>query len=622
MTVAEGELTAAAPRAGVWHADWLVRIEARTCAAEGSDSTRRWNGVATTLEVEGEAGSDLRIAEDTDRVVVFSGVLTNQRELDPKSDDAADVVRRLIAAQGDRAFVALRGSFAALVWHRASGTLQVVRDQVGLAPIYYAKTTRGWTLSPSPDRLVTEPGVSREADAVALSEWLCGWFPAIEDTAYRDVKRVPPASVLSLVGQEAQARQYWDPLPDRGSIEYVTESELEAVGPALVRAVERASSPGNPALFLSGGLDSIAVAVALSEVAAQPSPAPLALSLAFPEGAANERAIQVGVAERLGLRQQVVAFDEAVGPRGLIGEALALSATWPQPMWNVWTPAYLPLAAHAAADGRKVVLTGRGGDEWFTVSPYLLADQLKRGDIAGAWRLVQSRRRSNNLRGARAIARLVWLTAGRPLGSAAMDAIAPRTWHRRRRRRLLGERPDWVAPDPAIRAAMDERIDRWIDPARPAGGFYRRETRLALRHPAITHDMEETQEFGRRQGLRMLHPFWDVDLIELAYRIPPETLLRDGQSKWPLRRMVTSRLPGLGLERRGKVSAERVFGGLLGQQAPPILQQLQGPRALARIGVVGASVIEASRRLSPSDWGGPGRLWTLLNLETWVRQRA
>jgi hypothetical protein len=147
---------------------------------------------------------------------------------------------------------------------------------------------------------------------------------------------------------------------------------------------------------------------------------------------------------------------------------------------------------------------------------------------------------------------------------------------------------------------------------------------LALRHPAIAHDMEETQEFGRRHGMRMVHPFWDVDVIELAHRVPPDVLMQDGRSKWLLRRRLTARLPGLGLERRGKVSARRVFQDLLEREAPPVLQNLGGPQALARIGVVATSGIESTGQL-PSlteRWGGSGRLWTLLNLETWVRQRA
>jgi hypothetical protein len=92
-------------------------------------------------------------------------------------------------------------------------------------------------------------------------------------------------------------------------------------------------------------------------------------------------------------------------------------------------------------------------------------------------------------------------------------------------------KPEWVAPDPAIRRAMEDRLDRWIDPARPAGGFYQREGRTALRHPAVTHDMEETQEFGRRHDARVMHPFWDIDLIEMLHRVPPALLMADGRSK-------------------------------------------------------------------------------------------
>src|SRR4030095_8947193 len=59
---------------------------------------------------------------------------------------------------------------------------------------------RRWLFSASPDALVARPGVSRAIDAVALSEWLCGWYPAVEDTAFRDVKRVPPATVTAIRG--------------------------------------------------------------------------------------------------------------------------------------------------------------------------------------------------------------------------------------------------------------------------------------------------------------------------------------------------------------------------------------------------------------------------------------
>ena len=606
-----------------WHAEWLAHVG----PGGGLEAApRRWREAGDAFTLTGIDGSDVRIAESARHVVVFTGALVNASEIDALATDAdaARLVLGLFESEGVAAFEHLRGPFVVMVWDRQRGALVVARDQVGLEPMFYARAGRDWWFSPSPDVLVRQPGVSRAFDAVALSEWLCGWFPAIEDTAYRDVKRVPPGSVLTVAGASADIRKYWEPFRDDAPVQYLREDELDVFEPTLARAVGRTLSVGDPAILLSGGLDSIAVAVAAADQApARGRAAPLALSLVFPDKASNEERVQAGVAARLGLEQQLVPFHEAVGPEGLVAGALALSASWPQPMFNVWAPAYMVLAARGAAAGRRLLLTGRGGDEWMTVTPYLLADQLRRGDVLGAWRLLQVRRRSNSLRGMRDAATLVWLAAGRPLAGAALDWMAPGPWHERRRRRLMAERPAWVAPDPVVRAAMDARVDRWIEPARPRHGFYHRESSLALRHPAVTHDMEETQEFGRRHGMRMLHPFWDVDLIALAQRVPPALLMKDGRSKWLLRRRVAARVPGLGLERRGKVSAGRVFRGLLAKESTPAWQRLGGPRVLADIGAVAASGIESGASGSLAEqWGGPGRLWTLLNLETWVRQRA
>jgi len=606
---------------GVWHDRWL--ITANTGDHEGT--AKRWRSGDATFALSGLDGSDLRIAENDSLVVVFAGQLTNIDELDPHAaqQDAARVALDALEKNGRAAFGLFRGPFAVVAWNRRDGTVVVGRDQVGLEPVFYARAGNGWAIGRSPDVIAAHPRVSAGFDAVALAEWLCGWFPAVEDTTYREVKRVPPGSFVTFTGADARTERYWDPFPEGAPIEWLTEEDLGRFDGLFEQAVRRAIGGFDAAVFLSGGLDSIAVAVTATDLAAA-GRKPLALSLVFTDAASNEESVQSGVAKRLGLEQMLVPFEQAVGPDGLLRDALALSAEWPQPVWNMWAPVYLPLARQAAGRGCGVILTGRGGDEWLTVSPYLLADQIRRGDVAGAARLIGARRRSNALSGAGATGRLIWRTAGRPLASAALDAVAPAMWHRRRQRRLLGERPSWVAPDPAVRRAMDERIDRWIDPARPAGGFYQRETRTALRHPAITHDMEETQEFGRRHGLRMLHPFWDVDLIELLHRVPPDLLMRDGRSKWLLRRSVASRLPGLGLERRGKASAAGVFQGMLHREAPAAWTRLGGVPALERIGVVRAADIESGHSHSSlvTRAGGAGRLYSLLNLEAWVQQRG
>jgi asparagine synthase (glutamine-hydrolysing) len=627
MSVQVDEVADVAQRTA-WHDRWIVEVG--PVRPEGARRGRTWRAAdgSTQLALEALDGSDLTVAEDRHRVVLFAGVLTNARELrsDRGAESPAATVLGEFAARSQAALEGLRGPFAVVVWDKASGEVLTARDQIGIAPLFYARAGSRWLFSSSPEALVADPGVSREIDAVALSEWLCGWYPAPEDTAYRFVKRVPPATAMSIGAGGTKSRRYWDPAPEDGPIEWLRDDEVAQFDARLTRAVERAIEcvDGPPAVFLSGGLDSISVALKATDVSrAAGRSDPLALSLAFPEGESNEETIQAGVARQLGIRQRLVPFADAIGPEGLIQGALTLSAGWPQPMFNAWAPAYMHLASLGAADGARVVLTGRGGDEWLTITPYLLADLFGRGDVAGAWRLLQTRRRSNNLRG-RAIGQLIWLSAGRPLLSAALDTVAPGPWHRRRRARLLSERPSWLAADPAIRAAMDERAERSIAPARPKQGFYMREARLALTHPAVTHDMEETQELGRRHGQRVLHPFWDVDLVSMLYRTRPETLVADGQFKWLLRRLVAPRLPNLGLERRGKMSAAYVFRGIVGREFEAAWRRLGGLASLGRLGIVDPASVQSSRGLRSSavGVGGPSRLWSLLNLESWVRPRS
>ena len=604
-----------------WHTDWVASLRPR----DGGTGPVGWQGTSSAFVVERSDGSALQVAVAGGLVVLFSGVLSNAAELQVggTAADAASIVATRFGAKGDAAFAELRGPFAALVFEGARDRLVVARDQVGIEPIFYARHGRTWYWSGSPDALAAMPGISREPDAVALSEWLCGWFPAVEDTAYRAVKRVPQATVMTIAGDHADSRRYWEAWPESEPVEWLQDEELEGFEDLLARAVERTLTTGPAAIFLSGGVDSIAVAVEACEHANRTgAPVPLALSLTFPDAASNEAPVQTGVARQLGMAQQLVPLSDAAGSGGLVAGALALSVEWPQPLWNIWAPAYMELARRAAHAGKRVVLTGRGGDEWLTVSPYVLADLIGRGDLVGAWRFLQVRRRSNSLRGVGPAARLVWLAAGRPLASAALAAAAPGPWHARRQRRLLAERPSWVAPDPLIRRAMDERIDRWIEPARPPGGFYLREARLALRHPAVTHDLEETQELGRRHGLRMLHPFWDVDLIAMLIRVRPSRLSGDGRSKSMLRPRLAQRLPGLGLETRAKVSAGHVFRAAMARDSAAALERLGGPRTLAGIGAVGLDALESARRLQEVQaWGGPGRLWSLLTLETWTRRR-
>src|SRR5690349_17987236 len=155
MSVATLESDRVADRA-VWHDRWVIEVgEAPASAADRSWSARS----RRALSISALAGSDMRVAEDDRRVVLFAGVLTNARELRPAGNvSAATIVLDAFASQGSRASDAGRGPFVIVVFDKHDGSVIVARDHVGLSALCYARRGTEWLLAPSADTLVNVAG--------------------------------------------------------------------------------------------------------------------------------------------------------------------------------------------------------------------------------------------------------------------------------------------------------------------------------------------------------------------------------------------------------------------------------------------------------------------------------
>ncbi|HEX6211611.1 MAG TPA: asparagine synthase-related protein [Methylomirabilota bacterium] len=606
-----------------WALEWCASGE-----AEGRRPGRTFTGAveAGTLRVAADPEHGLPdLASDEHRVVAFHGHLLNREELaaDPAPGDAALVLA--LMRQGRSVPAVLRGAFALTVWDRRNGSLTIARDQLGLQPIYFARSRTGLACSPSVDALLKIEGVSSDLDPVALAEYLCQRYEPGDGTFYRDLRRVPPGATVRTRNGMVAVETYWDPLPVESPVSWMADEEIDEFPAMLARAVRRCLRAGPAAIFLSGGLDSIGVAaLAADEARAGTAAVPLALSLGFQSTGADERDVQRRVAAALRLPQVLLPFDDAVEPSRLIETALRMGEGWPVPMWNLWAAGYEPLARQAREHGCRTVLSGRGGDEWLTVSPYHAADLAKAGRLVALAQLLRSRQRSYQHAGWRYARHLLADRVARPLGSAALDRVAPRWWHQRRRAVLEARRPVWVAPDARVRTAMHARLDRFIADARPSGGFYLRESRAMLRHPAIVGDLEEAYELGRRSGVAMLHPYWDADLAEFLCRTPPRLLLAAGRSKAPLRRLVTERLPGLELARQRKADARGYFAQRMAGEATSIWRRMRGAQALGALGVVDRVALDryVGGSSGPGGLMSAGRIWEVMALESWVRSRT
>jgi asparagine synthase (glutamine-hydrolysing) len=539
----------------------------------------------------------------------------------PKTSSDAALIAAAYARTGEALFPRLRGSFVVAIVDRARRCMFVVRDPLGSHPLYRSQAGDSALFASSIQALLKEPGVSRELNRPAIADQLCRRWPQTDETLFSAVRRVPPGCRARLTSTALVVERYWN-TPDE--FDWLTLAEAQRFDEHLDRAVRRTLSAGPTGVFLSGGFDSVSVAAVATDLAQKNElPLPRGLSLAFPDPLCDERHVQASVAKRLGLSLALVDFDEAAGPRGLLDAALELNRELSAPLFNSWMPAYLTLVKRGRSQGVRTIITGEGGDEWLGVSLYLTADLLRRGEIAGVVRFLRTLRRSFDSSRTRIITQTLWTYGLRPLAGSAISAVAPEAWDRNRLKRRVADDPAWIAPDPAVRAEQRRRAVKHLAAARPKGGFYARDSRLFLEHPLMSWLFEEQFHFGSRLGVRYLHPYWDADLLDHLYRVPPEILNRGDRAKGLVRESVGRRFPGLGFETQRKVTAHTFYASILGTQAPPLLRRFADFSGLGRLGIVEP---EGARRFVEGAFTESPRVramaWNVVNLESWVRAQG
>src|SRR5437899_2907281 len=348
--------------------------------------------------------------------VIFDGVLVNQLDLRnelgdfvaPAGRNDAEIILAGYQRWGEDLLRRLRGAFTLIIRDSARETLLCARDPLGSHPLFYADGRFGLLVSPSIDVLLRQAGVSSDLNRVAMADHLMDRYPRLEETFYDAVSRVPPGHVLRITREGRRAYRYWDPAPE-GAVKWLTLNEVERFDELLDQAVSRCLSLGPAGIFLSGGLDSVSIAAVVAEQSRAGGRAkPWALSLVFPDPKENEEIVQRSVAGQLGLPQVLKPFFEATGGNELLGPALRLCESLPAPLMNTWLPAYSELAREGSRRGCRNVITGGGGDEWLTISPFLAADLLRDFDFAGVYHLWQSMRRSLSRSSIEILWRLLW----------------------------------------------------------------------------------------------------------------------------------------------------------------------------------------------------------------------
>jgi asparagine synthase (glutamine-hydrolysing) len=558
--------------------------------------------------------------EDGTVWIVYNGEIYNHLDLRADlerrghryhSTSDTETILHLYEEHGRDCVQHLRGMFAFALWDGRNRRLLLARDRFGQKPLFYAETAEGLAFASEIGSLLQDPAVSREVDEVALHHYLTyGYIPAPQ-TAFRCVRKLPPANTLVWENGHISIERYWAlrytpklAINEEEAAERLLELLREATRLRLMSEVPLGA-------FLSGGIDSSAVVALMAEATAEPVKT---FSIGFDDQTFSEVHYARQVAERYATDHH----EYTVTPDAL--------AVLPELVWAYGEP-YADSSAlptyYVARETRRhvtVALNGDGGDEAFAgYERYLAARLAARYERAPRWlreriiaplarRLPESTRRRDYVRHFK---RFVLAMGDSPQRRYARWII-------------LLDNPDkerLYAPD--FRAHMAEvdslNLLEQAFAAADSPDFVER-AQFADVHTYLPDDLLVKVDVATMvHALESRSPFLDHELAEFAARLPANYKLRGRTSKHILKRALHSHLPPSILHRDKQGFAlpiGRWFRHELRQAAYDVLLD---PRTLRR-GMLDGGAVRALLDEHISGQANHGyRIWELLFLELWFR---
>jgi asparagine synthase (glutamine-hydrolysing) len=500
----------------------------------------------------------------------------------------SEVILAAYREWGEGCVERFNGMWAFCIWDGRRRTLFCSRDRLGVKPFYYR--VDGARLS-----FASEPWPLRggETNLRAVHDYLeQGYLEEGDETFFAGVVRLPPAHSLTFGDGGLRLRRYWSLEPEQppaDAVELVRETVLDAV-----RLQLRSDVPVGTCL--SGGIDSSSIAVAVAHLGHEHQKTVTAY---FDDAGFDERPFARAVVDAIGAEPHWVTFDAAQLASDL--PAIVQAQGEPFGSTSICAGWYVMRAARDA--GLTVMLDGQGGDEIFAgyraSFGYRLADMVRSGrvvDAAGELRAFASR-------------------YGTPWAAVAL--ATPHVPERLRlavRGRLRGS-SSLVGP------ALREKV---ATPARNGSTFpdrLRRQLHLLLTARGLPELLRYEDRNSMAHSLEARVPLLDHRLVELAFSLPGDELIRQGETKSVLRRALRDLLPPKVATRRDKLGfvtpESRFMRSALGDLAADVFAS----SSFRGRGFVDARA--ASRRLERHRRGeitAGMELWRALNLELWARR--
>jgi asparagine synthase (glutamine-hydrolysing) len=498
----------------------------------------------------------------------------------------------------------LRGMFAFGIWDQQNKTLWLVRDRAGEKPLFYVHTEDVFAFASSPEALLVL-GLEGNINPVGIACHLVHSFIPAGHTVWQHVQTLSPAHSLSIKpGGKPKLSRYWDFSKSKPVAKNWTKCIIEieaALEDSIVRCLDADVPVG---VFLSGGVDSSIIAA----LAARHCSTLKSFSLGFSEASHSELPYAERVAEHLGIDH----YSVSINADDVIKCLPHLVRQYAQPFGD---PSAVPtyLLSRFSRQEVKVALAGDGGDELF----------------GGYWRMqsgVYAARYAALLpRGVRSAlarwlpGRLGWV--GRRWSAMNSLSLAPPGAGYTNAESWYGRLAEIAGP------ALSDAIEVDLASLRVGKSPRRGENSVVQR---LLYDdfvvqlpdcyLTKVDVASMAASLEVRSPFLDPVIMELAWSLPDRTKLHRWRRKVLLKALAANYVPNDVIYRTKMgfgMPLDDWFRGRLGEFAGSIFQRSHAVKA----GYISGHLMEKTLARHRRQGGEATRLWSLLWLELWFRQR-
>ena len=251
----------------------------------GPDRQDVWESASASLGavrlkiIDLEHGDQPMVSDDGDTVIVFNGEVYNHAELRGEllalghrfhSQCDTEVVLKAFVEWDVDAFAKLRGMFAAAFWTESSRRLVLVRDRMGIKPLFYHRSGSDLYFGSEMKSILLHPDVERRINPRALDRYLSFNYAPGTETLVEGIYKLEPGHWMEWRVGEVSDHAYWklDFQPDERMDFEDAKAELDHLLRSSVR--EHLISDAPLGLWLSGGLDSSTVLHYAAEAPAKP----------------------------------------------------------------------------------------------------------------------------------------------------------------------------------------------------------------------------------------------------------------------------------------------------------------------------------------------------------------